>query len=537
MIIGVDVKTGKDVEINLKSLVKTRMILEANSGGGKSWAGRRIMEQTFDEIQHIIIDPEGEYHTLREKYDYLLIGDDGDIPLNMKSAELLAKRIMKLKVSTIIDLSEFSIYDRCLFVKKFLDSLMSLKREFWTPCLVFIDEAHDLCPESKSGKAESKTSVINLMTKGRKRGYSGILMTQRVSKLAKDASAEGNNKLSGRKIQDLDRKRAAEELGFTSKEAILSLRKLPDGNFFAFGPSISDDVIQIKVGKVLTTHEDIDGEISKLPTTPEKIKEIMKEIGDLPKQAEVELKTTKELKDKIKELKTKLTIAERSNPRIDLDSLNKAKQEIASLRKENSILIKRNQKIGEILNVDIALHPVIDKYPAISNRAKEKPISSPPETHLNGDSKPLRAGAMKILGWLAGAYPKELTKQRIATLSGFSVKGGTFNTYISELKRNGWISGSNELSITDEGLHNAEARDMPSGDELLKLWMSKFRAGAGKILQCLYDAQSPLSKEEIGYQTGFEPSGGTFNTYLSELRRNGLITVEGDVEISQEFFE
>ena len=65
----------------------------------------------------------------------------------------------------------------------------------------------------------------------------------------------------------------------------------------------------------------------------------------------------------------------------------------------------------------------------------------------------------------------------------------------------------------------------------------KFRAGVGKILQLLYESHpNSMSKEEIGYSTGFEPSGGTFNTYLSELRRNGLIEINGDVKISDEFF-
>lgn len=46
-----------------------------------------------------------------------------------------------------------------------------------------------------------------------------------------------------------------------------------------------------------------------------------------------------------------------------------------------------------------------------------------------------------------------------------------------------------------------------------------------------------VSKEEVGEATGFEISGGTFNTYLSELRRNNLIEVSGNmIKISEEFF-
>jgi DNA helicase HerA-like ATPase len=46
--------------------------------------------------------------------------------------------------------------------------------------------------------------VIALMSQGRKRGYCGILATQRLSKLHKDAAAECNNVLIGRTWLDVD---------------------------------------------------------------------------------------------------------------------------------------------------------------------------------------------------------------------------------------------------------------------------------------------------------------------------------------------
>ena len=47
----------------------------------------------------------------------------------------------------------------------------------------------------------------------------------------------------------------------------------------------------------------------------------------------------------------------------------------------------------------------------------------------------------------------------------------------------------------------------------------------------------PMEKEELGDITGFTICGGTFNTYLSELRRNGLIEVNGEeVRATKELF-
>lgn len=41
----------------------TRLLVQANSGGGKSWALWRFLEQTHGQVQHHVIDPEGEFAT------------------------------------------------------------------------------------------------------------------------------------------------------------------------------------------------------------------------------------------------------------------------------------------------------------------------------------------------------------------------------------------------------------------------------------------------------------------------------------------
>ena len=74
---------------------------------------------------------------------------------------------------------------------------------------MILDEAHIYCPERGSGDSESTEAVIGLMSQGRKRGYAGIIATQRLSKLNKDAAAEANNVIIGRTWLDADQARAA----------------------------------------------------------------------------------------------------------------------------------------------------------------------------------------------------------------------------------------------------------------------------------------------------------------------------------------
>ena len=90
---------------------------------------------------------------------------------------------------------------------------------------------------------------------GRKRGYSSILATQRISTLNKTAAGECNNKFIGRMTLDVDIKRAAFELGVSSSEAVKMLRDRDAGQFYGFGPAIErTGVTLLKVGKVETTH-------------------------------------------------------------------------------------------------------------------------------------------------------------------------------------------------------------------------------------------------------------------------------------------
>src|SRR5438874_13784069 len=110
------------VSIDLPTLIDTRLLVQSNSGGGKSWLLRRILEQSHGKVQQIVIDMEGEFSTLREKYDYILAGKGGDVPVSPRSASLLARRLLELHVSAILDLYELHSYERKSFVKLFLDA-------------------------------------------------------------------------------------------------------------------------------------------------------------------------------------------------------------------------------------------------------------------------------------------------------------------------------------------------------------------------------------------------------------------------------
>jgi uncharacterized protein len=109
-------------------------------------------------VQQIVIDLEGEFASLREKFDYILVGKDGDTPADLNSANLLARKLLELNVSTILDVYELPLKDRRRFVRLFLEGMIHAPKELWHPCLVVIDEAHVFCPEKDP--SESAEAVI-----------------------------------------------------------------------------------------------------------------------------------------------------------------------------------------------------------------------------------------------------------------------------------------------------------------------------------------------------------------------------------------
>ena len=98
---------GPGLKCDLAVLMESRLLIQAQSGGGKSRTLRRLLEQTHGKVQQIVIDPEGEFSTLREKYDYVLAaGSGGDALAHPRTAGMLAERLLELQVSAVVDLYE-----------------------------------------------------------------------------------------------------------------------------------------------------------------------------------------------------------------------------------------------------------------------------------------------------------------------------------------------------------------------------------------------------------------------------------------------
>src|SRR2546428_4563516 len=130
---------GKAARIDLSLLLRTRGLVQANSGGGKSWLLRRLAEQVFGHVPMIIIDPEGEFATLRERHGFVLVGPGGETPADTRSAPLVAHKLLELRASAVCDLFEMKTTQRLQWSLQSLAAMVNTTNLHVRPPLIVVD--------------------------------------------------------------------------------------------------------------------------------------------------------------------------------------------------------------------------------------------------------------------------------------------------------------------------------------------------------------------------------------------------------------
>jgi hypothetical protein len=264
---------GGPATLDIDVLLTTRLGIQAISRAGKSATIRTICEQSFGLVQHIILDGEGEFYTLREKHPYVLAGDDGDFPVTVENAEALALALLEHGLSAVVNLHPLRMGARRIFIARFIEAMIAAPQRLWHPVLVVIDEAQKYAPEG--AKVESSEAIVDLMDQGGKRGFACILATQRLARLHKDASGGLANWLLGLVVQDVDRRRACSYLGFTPGSAEgRSLADLAAGTFYGVGPAITQKPALIRIARPETTHVKSGEASAPTPPAPAAMKEL-----------------------------------------------------------------------------------------------------------------------------------------------------------------------------------------------------------------------------------------------------------------------
>ncbi|MCF8482545.1 MAG: ATP-binding protein [Rhodospirillum sp.] len=287
MTIGIDMgqtRTGEAALMDLEELLATRLLVQGNSGSGKSHLLRRLMEQSAPWVQQAVIDPEGDFVTLADDYGHVVV----DASAHTENAlQQIAGRVREHRVSVVLNLESLETELQMRRAAAFLGGLFDMERDYWYPMLVVVDEAQMFAPAvagevSDEARKTSLGAMTNLMCRGRKRGLAGIIATQRLAKLAKNVAAEASNFLMGRTFLDIDMVRAADLLGMERRQAEM-FRDLDRGHFIALGPALSRRPLSLKIGDVKTGGRGGGPALLPLPETPpEHARDLIMQIDAFP---------------------------------------------------------------------------------------------------------------------------------------------------------------------------------------------------------------------------------------------------------------
>lgn len=558
-------KSGvKKISIDLQTLLRTRLLIQANSGGGKSWLIRRIAEQAFGKVQIIVIDPEGEFATLREKYGYVLVGNGGETPADPRSAGLVAEKLLELNASAVCDLFEAfrkNPQGRHTWVKNFCNALLDAPKKLWHPVLVIVDEFHKFVPEKGSGESEASEAVIGIGTAGRKRGYCLVGATQRLGKARKDVTAEMLNRLVGPTFEDVDLERAADLLSVTKSDRTKffgEMRVLEPGNFYALGRAICKERMLVSIGNVETTHPEVGttSYVAEPPAAPDKIKALLPKLADLPQAAEAKAKTEQELRAEITQLKRQLTTKPKEVAPAKPEIIEKPvilNGELSKVRVIADQLESVSAKFGAMLNTAVGelvkvIAQVSAPQPVRAMVAHRIVTSQLPTTRkrntaekffdlINSTDSELVAGERGILQALARCHPMRLTLSQIARLASTdrkpsqSMKSSSFQQYVRNLKRKQYIAKDHiGYYLTDAGMDkiNFVPSAPQSPDEAIEMWRSSLIAGEREIYDYVLARRGEtVLPEEISSATSQSLKSSSFQQYIRNLVRNSLLEKEG----------
>jgi len=273
MTVAVDMGTAPDgasAMMDLEELLATRLLVQGNSGSGKSHLLRRLLEGSAPWVQQVIVDPEGDFVTLSDRFGHIVVDGGAHSEVELRR---LALRVREQRVSVVLTLESLEAEGQMRAAATFLGTLFDAPREHWYPALVVVDEAQLFAPAvagevSDEVRRLSLGAMTNLMCRGRKRGLAGVIATQRLAKLAKNVAAEASNFLMGRTFLDIDMARAADLLGLERRQAE-QFRDLARGHFIALGPALSRRPLPIRIGDVETSARSASPKLMPLPGAPD----------------------------------------------------------------------------------------------------------------------------------------------------------------------------------------------------------------------------------------------------------------------------
>lgn len=554
-------RISEDLSLPIDAATQTFAFI-ARKGAGKTYAAGKLAECLIDaDVQVVVLDSVGNWWGLRlsadgkeAAYDIPVIGGlRGDIPLEATGGKLIADTIVETGRSLIIDVSQFSKGDRQKFATEFGERLWLKKKaeRHPSPLHLIIEESQLIVPESVKGDSARMVGIYEeIIRLGRNYGIGVSMISQRPQSVNKEVLNQ-TECLIALQVNGAHERRALKDWithQGLEKSLVDELPSLPIGTGYVWSPQWLQILRKVKIAPKKTFDASatpkVGGVQVRRDLKPLQLDDLQQRMAATIEKAKAS--DPKELLKRIAELE-RAQKSQAPDPKAVERAVNKAVSEaedrFEKLQRENVRAINdlrgRLDKIAQLASLN-GNAPALAEYKPIAPRVVVDRPAPAPRKATQENATIGQSGLRRILVALA-QRPQGLSTRQIGVRAGLSSKSGSFNTYMSRARSNGWIVGDRgHVQITDDGLEALGDYDpLPTGDALLQHWLSDLGdSGASRILSTLAEAYpQTLSKHQVAERAALSGTSGSFNTYLSRLRSLELIEGRGDLRASEELFD
>jgi len=561
-----------------------RLGFVGTAGSGKTYNSCSAVEQILQRHGRVIIpDPLGVWWGLRLRADgrtpspfnvVIFGGPHGDLPINEHAGALVGEAVANATESCIIDLSQLGTKAaERRFMLAFLTALY--RKTSGEPVHLIFDEADMWAPQQLRDKDGDAAKLLGMMEtvvrRGRIKGFMPWLITQRPAVLSKDVLSQIDGLVAFKLTSAQDRdaigdwvKGSADLAQWKAIWAELPTKQRGEGVVWL----PSRGILETAKFPVKGTFDS-----SRTPKRGERLEAVKLRPIDIGKLAE-KLKAVEEetkasdpakLRAEIAQLKRQLAQSQpqAESPKLDpaalqaadhagykrgkvegyREGLDVAGAALQPLRATVSRLVADIDNLqSDFVRLDAwrrnppapkqapagesVPHPkwppigAAEPYPA--TRTAPMNLASPAEQRGGGPE-------LRILRVLVARAPARFTRAQWATLAGMKKSGGTWSTYVSRLRTAGYIDeDGGQVSASPAGIAAAGPVQRPAAGSVIDQWKHALGTGPSKMIDAVLGHHPRgIDRANLAELVGMVVTGGTFSTYLSRLKTNGLVEIRG----------
>lgn len=392
-------------------------------------------------------------------------------------------------------------------------------------------------------------AIEDLVRRGRSAGLGVVLISQRAASVNKDVLTQIELLVAHRHTSPQDRKALdawveAHDTAGRRDEFMRQLAGLPVGTAWVWSPGWLDVFARVEV-RARQTFDSSATPKGGQAAAPKAAADVDIEALRTRLAATIqaaEARDPRKLLARIAELERELGVRA---PVPDLDEIERIVEKrlagaLAGTKKSLEAVVSKIRSIWQlaseardVLEGQQWTAPASTAKAAVKPRLSARPIK-PADAH-DGNGAIRGGGAKRMLEVLVSRHPARFTEVQWATLSGLKRTGGTWATYKSRLVTAGLVERSGDLwTATDEAIRlYGDLRRPMDPAEVIEDWKRKLGSGPARMIDVLLAHPRGMSRQELAAAVELEGSGGTFSTYLSRLRSNGLIEVQsGEVRLA-----